>query len=131
MVLFGGGGAGRSGNVPLLFDSGRDGATLLLLEWVLVVPPLATDSGVVTGGYGRLGGGRAAGAGDGAGRAVPESGTGLALPPKPPKGPLLSGGRPVVGKSDFLGTAGLLLLLPAADAPGNEDANVVVVVVIP
>lgn len=61
-------------------------------------------------GGGRLGGGNAAGAGEGAGGAGPlfvgGTGTGLALPPSP-KGPLLRG-SPVVGKSDdFLGAAGL------------------------
>lgn len=68
---------------------------------------MLTCIGVGYGG-GRLGGGRAAGAGDGAGGAGPGpggTGTGLALPPSP-SGPLLSG-SPVVGKSDFLGAAGL------------------------
>lgn len=133
LVLFGG--KGGSGNVPLLFDSGRGGAPLvrfvllllllvvLLLLLLLLTGPLATccTGCAVTGGYGRLGGGRAAGAGDGAGGAVPASCTGLALPPMP-RGPLLSGGRPVVGKSGFLGTDGV------ACAPGNEEARVVVVV---
>lgn len=112
LVLFGGGG---SGNDPLLLDSGRGGAPLVRL---VLLPLLVVPLDTATGGYGRLGGGRAAGAGDGAGAAVPGTGTGLALPVMP-RGPLLSGGRPVGGNSDFLGADGL--------PPGNDDASVVVV----
>lgn len=126
MVLFGGGG---SENVPLLFDSGRGGAPLVrFVLLLLLLGPLETCSVVCVtgGGYGRLGGGRAAGAGEGAGgAAVPGSGTGLALPPIP-MGPLLSGGKPVDGKSAFRGTEGLV----ACPAPGKEDAKVAVVVVV-
>lgn len=127
LVLFGG--SGGSGNdVPLLFDSGRGGAPLVrfvLLVLLLLPWPLETCIGAVTaGGYGRLGGGRAAVAGEGAGGAVPGSGTGLALPAIP-RGPLLSGGRPVVGKSDFLGADG-----PPLATPGREEARVAEVVVV-
>lgn len=113
LVLFGGG----CGSAPLLLDSGLGGAPLVarLVLLVVVVAPLET----VTGGYGRLGGGRAAGAGDGAGAAVGGIATGLALPARP-SGPLLSGGRPVVGKSNFRG----------ADGPVGT-AEVVVLVVMP
>lgn len=51
---------------------------------------------------------------------MPGSGTGLALP----RGPLLSCGRPVVGKSDFLGADGPLA------TPGSEEARVAEVVVV-
>lgn len=135
LVLFGGGG---SGPVPLLFDSGRGGAPLvfrlelllllLLLVLLLLICAAPVGNGpletcpevdvVTAGGYGRLGGGNAAGAGDGAGAVVPGKGTGLALPAIP-KGPLLSSGRPVVGKSNFLG------------ADGTPDDTVVVLPVIP
>lgn len=91
----------------MLLDSGRGGAPLLVKFVLLFTAPFETCIGVETGGYG---GGRAAGAGEGAGGAGPGrpvgAGTGLALPSMP-SGPLLSGGRPVVGKSDFRGAAGL------------------------
>lgn len=135
LVLFGG---SSSEPVPLLLDSGRGGAPLLvrlvmlllllvLLLLICAAPagngPLETCAGVVLtgGGYGRLGGGNAAGAGDGAGTVEPDKATGLALPAIP-KGPLLSGGRPVVGKSNFLGADG---------TPEDTDTAVVVLPVIP
>lgn len=137
---------GGWGNAPLLFDSGRGGAplaarrrlVLLLLAFVVLVPFETCIGAVTAGGYGRVssgGGGRAAAAGDGAaagGAAVPGSGgTGLALPPipPPPNGPLLSGGKPVVGKSDFLGANGLACTDPVPDDPGSDEARVAVVVV--
>lgn len=131
---------GGRGNAPLLFDSGRGGAplaarrrlVLLLLAFVVLVPFETCIGAVTAGGYGRVssgGGGRTAAAGDGAaagGAAVPGSGgTGLALPP----GPLLSGGKPVVGKSDFLGANGLACTDPVPDDPGSDEARVAVVVV--
>lgn len=68
-----------------------------------------------------MGGGRAAGAGDGMGAAVAwlvGMGTGLALPPKP-SGPLLRG-SPVGGKSGFRGTVGLGAVVAAC---AGVDAN--------
>lgn len=82
---------------------------------------------------GMLGGGNAAGAGDGAGVAVVAwladmGGIGLALPPKPID-PLLSG-KPVCGKSVFRGTVGLGVVVAAwagVDAkttdPPSEPCN--------
>lgn len=131
---------GGWGNAPLLFDSGRGGAplaarrrlVLLLLAFVVLVPFETCIGAVTAGGYGRVssgGGGRAAAAGDGAaagGAAVPGSGgTGLLLP----NGPLLSGGKPVVGKSDFFGANGLACTDPVPDDPGSDEARVAVVVV--
>lgn len=112
LVLFGGCDAagavavgGNSGNVPELFDSGRgsDPLVVRLLPLLLLLPLAPIEA---PAGYGRLGGGgRAAGAGDGLGVPAACNGkTGLALPPKPIIAPpLLSGVRPVVEKSDFLG----------------------------
>uniref|UniRef100_A0A182J9T3 Uncharacterized protein n=1 Tax=Anopheles atroparvus TaxID=41427 RepID=A0A182J9T3_ANOAO len=100
-------------------ESGReDGAALLLL---LLPPggpvPLPTAADEPPDCGGRLGGGRAAGAGDGAGGAGPAAaqggaGTGLALPARP-SGPLLSG-SPVEGCSDFRGAAATAAGLEAA-----------------
>lgn len=126
LVLFGGGCA------PLLLDSGRGGAPLVA-RLVLVAPGASGPLDTVTGGYGRLGGGKAAGAGDGAGAAVGGNATGLALPAKP-KGPLLSGGRPVVGKSNFRGAVGLGCTTPVdtvvvvAEAPLLHVLTLVVAV---
>lgn len=96
-------------------DSVRGGAPLLVKFVLLFTAPLETCIGA---GYG---GGRAAGAGDGVGGVGPGRplgvGTGLALPPRP-SGPLPNAGRPVGGKSDFRGAAGLgwPVIVPAPEA---------------
>jgi hypothetical protein len=88
-----------------------------MINWLVNKIIVLTCIGVGYGG-GKLGGGKAAGAGDGAGPLLVDgTGTGLALPPSP-NGPLLRG-SPVVGKSDFLGAAGLGVVVACVGVEAN------------